>query len=276
HKDLSYFPSEALIPDTAYHPVLWCITGGGHKFQENLNAFLELTRKSVPIILIFSNAGALVANRYGFFYQVKDIRHVASSSFFIFENERVLSHNISQLLDQGDINYAFHPDDPSFSHALSLVNKYISCIIASPLTTNSAAKIGMGISDTLITNILVAGIKAKKKVALFPTDVDSKIIKSKLPIKYRVSSSKNIVDITVCKYGALKRNQTEVIYLSEYCVGCRLCVNKYPSNFTYEEEYVVTRRPVDEENINKLAKECIILSSPLDIPKFVFDNLSKI
>ncbi|MHA1975118.1 MAG: flavoprotein [Candidatus Hodarchaeales archaeon] len=273
-KSLSEFTLERMISDTDYYPVLWCMTGGGHKFQENLNAFLELTEKSIPIILIFSNAGALVANRYGFFYRIKDFSDVANSSFMIFENKRVLSNNISRLLDQGNIGYAYLHNDPSFSQAFSLVNNTLSCIVASPVTTNSMAKIRIGISDTLVTNIIVAGIKAGKKIAIFPTDVDTGIIKTKLPIKYR--SSPNVeIDISICEYGAIKRSPSEIVYLPEYCVGCRACVDKYPTNFSYEEKYTINKRFIDAKNIDELSKECKILPSPADIPEFVLGHLLK-
>ena len=65
NKSLSFF---SFLSRQSTSTVLWCYTGAGHFFKSNLNQLLKLNQTKVPICLIFSNAGALIANRYGFRY----------------------------------------------------------------------------------------------------------------------------------------------------------------------------------------------------------------
>ena len=64
----------AFLPSFLFHQskstVIWCYTGAGYGYKENYKQIINLNRNAIPIIIIFSNAGALVANRYGFFWNL--------------------------------------------------------------------------------------------------------------------------------------------------------------------------------------------------------------
>ncbi len=251
--------------------VLWCYTGAGHRFEENFEQILKLNRESIPICFIFSDAGALVANRYGFFWKLSKTTFKKDLVHFLFQNEEILNSNIKTFLNQMNLSYDVIPFDPAFSSAISLVyNNKIVCIIGSPLTANTVAKLANGLADNFTTNLLTHGMKAGINIGIFPTDAISSEEISILPVRYNGKGSSKRIGTDVCQYNAIKEiTPSKIDFLARYCIGCKKCVEKYPEFFTHGEKIKVRIRNTDVQNVNKLKSEVVVFSSPKEIVNFV-------
>ncbi|UCG03101.1 MAG: hypothetical protein JSW11_03745 [Candidatus Heimdallarchaeota archaeon] len=262
-------PFSSFLSDQTTPSVLWCYTGGGHFYKEIFDQLRKANRESIPICIIFSNAGALVANRYGFFWKIIQSDCRKKYIHFMFE-DLVAQYNIKDMLQETDFSYSILSKDPTFSVAMSLANSEIRCIIACPLTANSASKLVLGITDSMISNLLSTGLKSGKRIGILPTDATQQRIKTKLPIKQINFASSNQIDIAVCKFNALKETPgNKVQFIPQYCVGCQACVKKYPNIFSYGDEIDVQIRDVDFQNIQKLSTELTVFQSPDEILPFI-------
>ncbi|MFX0207713.1 MAG: flavoprotein, partial [Candidatus Hodarchaeota archaeon] len=223
-------------PFSTNHPtpfILWCYTGGGHFFEEILEQIKKVNYEFIPISFVFSNAGALVANRYGFFWNLIHSNVRKEYLHFMFENS-VAQYNIENMLKKADFSYSIISKDPAFSIAMSLANSEAKCIIACPLTANTAAKLALGITDSVISNLVSSGLKSGKKVGILPTDAIAQNIKTKLPIRQVKPVSSNQINVSVCKFNAIKEQHNHKIqFQPQFCVGCKECVKKYPDVFSY-------------------------------------------
>lgn len=239
-------------------------------FDENLSVIKKLSVGSIPICIIFSEAGALVANRYGLFWNLTNSSEIGNNLNFIFESTEVLKFNIKRLLDKTSVSYSVLPDDPAFSSAIALANKFMKCIIVSPLSTNTAAKLVHGISDTFMSNFLAAGLKAGKKLVIVPTDVDSGPIESQLPVRQKISTTVAHINPNICEFRALRKTlRGEIIFLPHFCVGCEVCVKRYPQVFSVREKIEIQIREVDHHNVELLKKECIVFRKPTEILAYI-------
>ncbi len=251
--------------------VLWCYTGAGYCFEENFEQIIKLNHESIPLCIIFSSAGALVANRYGFFWNLcqnpleKDFIH------FIFERKDVLRYNIKKLLDSAKLSYSFAPNDPAYSSAVSLANnEAVVCIIGSPITANTAAKLVNGIADTYITNLITQGLKAGKKIGIFPTDTTFPEAMSLLPIRYRGNPKSEKIDPKICQFNAIKNlSSNQIDFLAQYCVGCHQCVKMLPEIFSSEKKRKIKVRKIDAQNAARLEADFTIFTQPSEIHSFV-------
>jgi len=146
----------------------------------------------------------------------------------------------------------------------------MKCIIVSPLSANTAAKLAHGISDNFMSNFLAAGLKAGKKIAIVPTDVDSGLIKSQLPVRQKIFTTMTQISPDVCKFRALRKTlRGEIIFLPQFCVGCEVCVKRYPQVFSVREKIEIRIREVDHHNVDMLRKEFIIFHKPSEILSFI-------
>jgi hypothetical protein len=236
-----------------------------------LNLFKHLLiEENLPILAVFSKAGALVHNRYGFFWNLQFLELDESQLLILFEDQEVLTYNIASLLEKAQISYEVLPIDSTFSRGIWLANQRICCIIGSPLTSNSAAKIVTGITDTLITNIISAGKKAKQQIGILPTDQISDIMVSKLPVRQKKPLSQNLIAPQTCSFSALTVGKSShVEFRPEYCVGCQKCVQVYPEHFSLGEEIKVHIRKIDSLNTQKLSEEFRTFNSPREILPFI-------
>ncbi|MFX0123149.1 MAG: flavoprotein [Candidatus Hodarchaeota archaeon] len=264
---IPYFSS--FLSDQVSPSVLWCYTGGGHFFKEIFDQITKINRESIPICFLFSNAGALVANRYGFFWKIKQSDFRKKFVHFIFEDV-VAHYNIKDVLQEANFSYSILSKDPTYSAAMALANSECGCIIASPLTANTASKLVLGIADSMISNLLASGLKSGKKIGILPTDATPKRIKTKLPIRQNCPASSDQVNIAVCKFNALKETPTNTIqFLPQFCVGCQMCVERFPGVFSYGDEIEMKIREVDSYNIKKLSTELTVFRSPYEIFPFI-------
>lgn len=249
--------------------ILWCYTGGGHHFEENFKTLLSILDYSIKVLMVFSNSGALVANRYGFFYEFQKYTHFKQKIFFLFENQEILYFNIKKLLDKSGFRYFIAFNDPSYSVTHSLTQFSFQNIIVSPLTSNTAAKMCTGVNDTLITNLITNFIKMGKEIIVVPTDMKEGTVMTKLPIRFIGGVVDKDFTNSLCNYGAIKCLGRTITYLPQYCIGCKDCVNKLPNNFTYGDKFKIFIRKVDASNISKLAEEFIVIANPKDILKLI-------
>jgi flavoprotein len=268
---LSLFdPISSFLSDHSSPPILWCYTGAGHFFKETFDLISELNKESIPVCFVFSNAGALVANRYGLFWKIIHSNFRKEFAHFIFEDV-VAKNNIQNLLQEANYSYSILSKDPSFSVAMALANNSkIRCIIACPLTANTASKLALGVTDSFISNLLSAGMKSGKKIGVLPTDVKQERIKTKLPIRQINPIPPTQFDITVCKFKALEEtSDTRIKFSPQFCVGCQACVKKFPNIFSYGDEIEVNIREIDSQNIQKLRSELTVFNSPSEILPFI-------
>lgn len=263
----------SFLSNKSSRAILWCYTGAGHFFDEIFDLIINLNQESIPVCFAFSNAGALVANRYGLFWKIIRSTYRKEYAHFIFEDV-VAKYNIQDLLQEANFSYSILSNDPTFSDAVALANTSINCIIACPLTANTASKLALGVADSFISNLLSAGMKARKKIGILPTDVKEQRIKTKLPIRQINPISSTQFDITVCKFKALEaRDTSEIKYFPQYCVGCQACVKKFPNIFSYGDEIEINIRKIDSQNIQKLHTEFTVFSSPSEILPFIKQNI---
>ncbi|MHA2243543.1 MAG: flavoprotein [Candidatus Hodarchaeales archaeon] len=258
----------SFLSDQTSPCLLWCYTGGGHFFDEIFDQIKKINHESIPIWFVFSNAGALIANRYGFFWELAHSGARKECFHFIFENT-VAQNNIEKILQEANFSYSIISTDPAFSVAVALANSDVRCIIACPLSANTAAKLAFGIADSLISNLLSAGLKSGKKIVVMPTDAQSRRMKTKLPIRPIKSASTDQINTNVCEFNALKRISTnQVQFLPQFCVGCKLCEKKFPRVFS-RDQIEIKIREIDSENIRKLSSELTVLQTPREIYPFI-------
>lgn len=267
---LSLLPvTPPFLSDQASSAILWCYTGGGHFFDEIFIQIKKINHESIPICFVFSNAGALVANRYGFFWELAHSDARKEYFHFIFD-DTVAQNNINKILQGADFSYSLVSTDPAFSVAVALANSDVRCIIACPLSANTAAKLAFGIADSFISNLLSAGLKSGKDVAILPTDAQSRRMKTKLPIRQIKPSSTDQINTDVCEFNALMKTSTnQVQFLPQLCVGCKICVKKFPEVFSFGDQIEVKIREVDSRNIKKLSSELTVLQTPNEIYTFI-------
>lgn len=267
---LSLIPQiSSFLSNKSSPAIIWCYTGAGHFFNEIFDLIIDLNRKLIPVCFVFSDAGALVANRYGLFWRIIRSTYRKDYAHFIFEDV-VAKYNIQDLLQEGNFSYSILSKDPTFSDAVALANTAKSCIIACPLTANTASKLVLGVADSFISNLLSAGMKAGKKIGILPTDAKEQKIKTKLPVRQINPISASHFDVTVCKFKALEEtNATEIKYSPQYCVGCQACVKKFPNIFSYGDEIELNIRKIDSQNIQKLRNELTVFNSPSEIITFI-------
>ncbi len=220
--------------------------------------------------MVFSNAGAVVYNRYGFFWRLSQLNIEMKYLRILFESQYVLDYNIARLLKRNRIVHSSLSKDPTYGKGIWLANQNLKCIIASPLTSNSVAKLTSGINDTLILNILSAGKKAEQLIGIFPTDREIETVTTSLPVRQKLPIDSRTIDTKICQFGALVLTQNSCVeYLSELCVGCRKCVEKYPKYFSVNDKMEIRMRPIDQENTQNLRDEFRIFHSIEEISIFI-------
>lgn len=136
--------------------VAWGITGSGHRLAETVEALKTLQRryrKRVDITVYLSKAGYQVAK----FYKLMD----ALTEAF------------------GGIQVEKDSNTPFLAGALQL-GKFDFFLIA-PATSNTVAKISMGIADSLLTNSAIMALKAFVPVYIMPSDYEEGVTVTKLP-----------------------------------------------------------------------------------------------
>jgi len=141
--------------------IAWGITGAGHYLNDSYEVIRKLVEKKYKVDVFFSEAGKTVAKMYGVLKKIQDLH----------ENHKEY------------LNSIFYDSGQSPGYIVSArfnLNKYQALII-SPVTSNSVAKMSIGIADTLITNIFSQMIKGSGRILLVPCDIVCGEIETEIP-----------------------------------------------------------------------------------------------
>lgn len=136
--------------------IAWGITGSGDRLVETVEVMKETKKKyqhDVDIVVYFSKAGDKVVRYYKLVNDLKE--------------------NFSRVLVEIDANSPFL--------AGQLQTGRFEFLLIAPATSNTVAKISMGIADTLLSNAAVMGLKAFVPLYIMPSDYKEGIIVTKLP-----------------------------------------------------------------------------------------------
>jgi archaeoflavoprotein AfpA len=144
--------------------IAWGLTGSGDKFRETYMVMRSLKDQygdTLKVHVYLSKAAETVAKYYRLTEELKGFD--------------------KHYVEQG-------PNTPFLSGMLQ-TGRYDLLLIA-PATSNSVAKIVVGVSDTLITNAAVQGVKGFVEVYIMPVDFREGVIETIIPsgktIKLRV------------------------------------------------------------------------------------------
>lgn len=127
----------------------WGITGAGHLLKESVEKISELFNNGYSIDIYFSRAGKEVIKIFNYISVLNELKKK--------EPDRI------KLIFADNQGYSF-PVCGKFSL------KSYDCLIVSPTTGNTVAKLSYKIADTLITNIVSQALKGKTPVIIIPTD----------------------------------------------------------------------------------------------------------
>ena len=134
--------------------MLWGITGSGYVLQDSIDLMKEIQEDyGVKLTVILSKEGAAVVKWY----------------------RKWLS--LTEVVEKVKVEKT--PNIPFYAGPLQL-GKY-ELFLVSPVSANTIAKIAYGIADTLITNCVAQAIKGGQIVYIFPSDQESKPIKTSRP-----------------------------------------------------------------------------------------------
>jgi archaeoflavoprotein AfpA len=136
--------------------VAWGITGSGDRLVETVEVMKEVKKRyqnEVDIIVYLSKAGDQVVKYYRL---ANDLRE-----------------NFERLWVE------INPNSPFLAGQLQ-TGKFELLLIA-PATSNTVAKISMGIADSLLSNAAIMSLKAFVPVYIMPSDYEEGIIVTKLP-----------------------------------------------------------------------------------------------
>jgi archaeoflavoprotein AfpA len=135
--------------------IAWGITGSGDKFRETYQILRQLKDdygESLTVDVYLSKAAELVAKYYKLTEQLKGF----------------------------DKHYIEKDANTPFLSGMLQTGKYDLLLIA-PATSNTVAKIVVGISDTLLTNAAVQGVKGFIDVYIMPVDYREGLVTTILP-----------------------------------------------------------------------------------------------
>ena len=136
--------------------VAWGITGSGDKLEETIEVMKGIMRKyqeKMDVRIYLSKAGVKVLKYYGL---IDD-----------------LEKNFGKLHVEKDSN------TPFLAGALQM-RKFEFLLIA-PATSNTVAKVSLGIADSLLSNSTIMALKASVPVYVMPSDCREGIATTKLP-----------------------------------------------------------------------------------------------
>ena len=136
--------------------VAWGITGSGDRLVETVEIMKEIKKRyqnNVDVIVYLSKAGEQVARWYRLVNELKD--------------------NFDRVWVEINANSPFLAGE--------LQTRKFEFLLIAPATSNTVAKISMGIADTLLCNAAIMGLKAFVPVYIMPSDYREGIIVTKLP-----------------------------------------------------------------------------------------------
>ncbi|MDH7563483.1 MAG: archaeoflavoprotein AfpA [Candidatus Bathyarchaeota archaeon] len=136
--------------------VAWGITGSGEKLQETIDKMKELKRRyehAVDIHAYLSKAGEHVAKCYRLLGDLK--------------------------MSFGKVAVEVDANSPFLAGQLQL--GLFEFLLIAPATSNTVAKIAVGIADSMLSNAAAMALKARVQVYVLPSDWKEGTILTKLP-----------------------------------------------------------------------------------------------
>lgn len=136
--------------------VAWGITGSGDRLIETVEVMRDVMAKcgdKINIKVYLSKAGEQVIR----YYKLVDVLNETFGKFSIEKN----------------------PNTPFLAGQLQ-VGRFEFLLIA-PATSNTVAKIAMGIADSLLSNSAIMALKAFVPVYIMPSDYEEGVVVTKLP-----------------------------------------------------------------------------------------------
>ncbi|MDH5732383.1 MAG: archaeoflavoprotein AfpA [Candidatus Bathyarchaeota archaeon] len=136
--------------------VAWGITGSGDRLVETVDVMKEIQRRyqnDVEVVVYLSKAGDHVVKYYR------------------------LANDLKKNFDT--IWVEIDPNSPFLAGQLQ-TGRFDFLLIA-PATSNTVAKISMGIADSLLCNAAIMGLKAFVPLYIMPSDYEEGMIVTKLP-----------------------------------------------------------------------------------------------
>jgi len=141
---------------TKKRKIAWGITGSGDRLAETIEVMKTLRRQyhdDVDILVYLSKAGDQVVKWYR------------------------LTDDLKENFDR--VFVEINANSPFLAGQLQL-GKFEFLLIA-PATSNTVAKIAMGLADTLLSNAAIMGLKAFVPVYIMPSDYEEGMMVTKLP-----------------------------------------------------------------------------------------------
>ena len=217
--------------------ILWAITGSGSFLRDVAQLFIKLGREysgELEIAVALSRAGEEVARIYG----VLDIlSEVASSTRY------------------GGI-YRSSDSFSGFPLAGRVGTGRYDLVVIAPATSNTVAKVAVGIADTLPTIVASQALKSRTPLIILPSDYSEESL-TQLPCRIDLSKCTKCGECLkpgFCPHGAITAgvDSYPVIEYSK-CRGCGECALDCPVRaFTCWEEVTVRPSRIDLENVAKL------------------------
>jgi archaeoflavoprotein AfpA len=135
--------------------VAWAISGSGDRIERILKIMKNSSEsyKDVQIRVYISKAAQQVLNWYRLFDEIKES----------FQKVRVEINSNAPFL-AGELQVG-----------------YYEFLLIAPSTSNTTAKIALGIGDTMISNATSMAMKVSVPVCILPSDYDVGIVVTKLP-----------------------------------------------------------------------------------------------
>lgn len=218
--------------------ILWGITGAGFYLKETFEVMSEVSKEH-KISICLSRAGSDVVRMYGLFEKM---------------------HDITQKIYAGC--------DYNTSVTKKIYTKFYDLLIIAPCTTNSAAKISKGISDTLVTNIFSDAQKNRVRTLIFPTD-QKEVIEITIPFfikKERCTCSECAAEKS-CPTGAAVFKKGIKIDFTK-CISCYKCIESCSRGaIERDHPHTIYSKKVDLKNVDDLSHypSLKILKTPFEI-----------
>jgi len=180
--------------------IAWGITGSGDKLAETIEVMKQIKteyEKTVKIEVYLSKAGSLVLK----YYKVEDF----------------LKENFEKIIVELNSN------SPFLAGWLQ-TRKYEFLLIA-PATSNTVAKISIGVADTLLSNAAIMALKAFVPVYIVPSDYREGIVYTKLPdgqdmkLRIRKEDTENVRKLEKMEGVSVLENPQEIREVFEKRLG---------------------------------------------------------
>lgn len=211
--------------------IAWGVTGAGRLLEESVERVEELAEEH-DVTVFLSGAAEEVLVMYG------------------------LLDRLEGALSGEYLNEIFRQSESGKSYSKAgrfALGKY-DCLVVSPCTSNTSAKMVSGISDNLVTNAFAQAGKAGVRTYVVPVDLEGSQV-SETPhrvLRELCEECDECPPAEECPEGAFDRTGGTQIDL-EKCIACGICVELCPYGAVSGGEDVWSKaRKIDIRNAEEL------------------------